>query len=95
VWLHKRPSTGVWAGLYCLPAFESRAALEEAIPPRAQLRDEAVFTHVLTHKDLHLHPIEAIVSGRRKMPVDGAWFDSSQWPKLGLPSPIRKLLERA
>jgi A/G-specific adenine glycosylase len=95
VWLHKRPSEGVWAGLYCLPAFESRAALEEAMPLTTELRDEAVFTHVLTHKDLHLHPIEAIVSRKQKMPAGGAWFDSSQWPKLGLPSPIRKLLEQA
>jgi A/G-specific adenine glycosylase len=93
VWLHKRPASGVWAGLYCLPTFESRASLEEALPPNAQLRDEAVFTHVLTHKDLHLHPIEAIVSRKQKMPADGTWFDSSQWPRLGLPSPIRKLLE--
>jgi A/G-specific adenine glycosylase len=65
------------------------------MPLTTELRDEAVFTHVLTHKDLHLHPIEAIVSRKQKMPAGGAWFDSSQWPKLGLPSPIRKLLEQA
>ena len=63
--------------------------------PKAELRDEAVFTHVLTHKDLHLHPIEAVVSRKQKMSADGTWFDASQWPTLGLPSPIRKLLERA
>jgi A/G-specific adenine glycosylase len=92
VWLHKRPAEGIWAGLYCLPAFESRDALRDVLPPRVEVRDAATFTHVLTHKDLHLHPVEAVLPRKQKMPGDGAWFDSSEWPNLGLPSPIRKLL---
>jgi A/G-specific adenine glycosylase len=93
VWLHKRPSSGVWAGLYCLPAFESRELLEAQLPQGADVCDAPVFTHVLTHKDLHLHPIEVRMPRRRKFASDGAWFDAQQWPALGLPSPIRKLLE--
>ena len=59
VWLEKRPAPGIWAGLYCLPAFESRDALEAAVPAegRARLLDHAPFLHVLTHKDLHLHSV--------------------------------------
>ena len=94
VWLHKRPSSGVWAGLYCLPAFETREALEDALPPKIATRDGDTFTHVLTHKDLHLHPVEIEIAGNRRPKSDGAWFAADEWPALGLPSPIRKLLAR-
>jgi A/G-specific adenine glycosylase len=49
--------------------------------------------HVLTHKDLHLHPVVAQLSGTALRGREGAWFASSDWPKLGLPAPIRRLLE--
>jgi A/G-specific adenine glycosylase len=92
VWLHKRPSQGVWAGLYCLPAFESREALDAVLPPRVTTQEGATFLHVLTHKDLHLHPIELRVTRRHKPSPDGAWFAPGEWVRLGLPAPIRKLL---
>jgi A/G-specific adenine glycosylase len=88
VWLQKRPAKGVWAGLYCLPAFESREALEQVLPPTSKVRDGEAFKHVLTHKDLHLHPVEVRVS--RELQLDGAWV--ADWHSLGLPTPIRKLL---
>jgi len=63
VWLQKRPTPGVWAGLYCLPVFGSRDALEDALPrpARQRLREAQPFVHVLTHKDLHLHPVQAVL----------------------------------
>jgi len=36
VWLNKRPTPGVWAGLYCFPLFDNREALEAAIRERAE-----------------------------------------------------------
>ena len=97
VWLEKRPTPGVWAGLYCLPVFESRDALAAAVPPpaRAALRDESAFVHVLTHKDLHLHPVAASLGGEMLVRPEGAWFAASDWPALGLPAPVRKLLATA
>lgn len=94
VWLQKRPATGVWGGLYCLPVFGSRDALEAALPAPARraLRDVEPFVHVLTHKDLHLHPVQAQLAPDWAG-MDGAWFGKAQWPSLGLPSPVRKLLE--
>jgi A/G-specific adenine glycosylase len=90
VWLEKRPTPGVWAGLYCLPLFDSREALEQAAQG-APLHEEEPFVHVLTHKDLHLHPVRAAISGA--LSPAGAWFAPSQWPGLGLPAPVRKLLQ--
>ena len=97
VWLEKRPLTGIWAGLYCLPTFDTRDALDAALPPEARpgLRDQTPFVHALTHKDLHLHPVAAQLEHRKTLhSLEGAWFTAAQWPSLGLPAPIRKLLER-
>jgi A/G-specific adenine glycosylase len=95
VWLHKRPAPGVWAGLYCMPVFDSRDALEQALPARVrgELRDSEPFLHVLTHKDLHLHPVQARVAGSAKLAGPGQWFAAGEWPALGLPAPVRKLLQ--
>jgi A/G-specific adenine glycosylase len=63
VWLMQRPQTGVWAGLFCLPVFDSLEALQAALPVslRSQLVDGSVFKHVLTHKDLHVHPVHLVL----------------------------------
>ena len=95
MWLEKRPQTGVWAGLYCLPAFESIDALEAALPARVQARAGEPFVHVLTHKDLHLHPVVAQLDGAAPTADEGGWFGADAWPALGLPAPVRKLLEAA
>lgn len=101
VWLEKRPSPGVWGGLYCLPVFDSDEALKAVLPDSLDGRFEALpaFVHVLTHKDLHLSPwvagfdadqpmLETVAGESRP----GAWFGPAAWPALGLPAPIRKLL---
>jgi A/G-specific adenine glycosylase len=93
VWLQKRPPAGVWAGLYCLPVFQSRQALEAALPPQpGTLQDREPFVHVLTHKDLHLHPVQARLDPRVMPMGEGAWFGPGEWEGLGLPAPVRKLL---
>jgi len=97
VWLEKRAAAGIWAGLYCLPAYESRDALCAAVPARARpkLRDDSPFVHVLTHKDLHLHPVIAPVPKGSMSGAQGGWFGANEWRQLGLPAPVRRLLEAA
>jgi A/G-specific adenine glycosylase len=97
VWLMQRPQKGVWAGLYCLPVFESFDALVKALPAKhhAKLHEGTVFKHVLTHKDLHLHPVVLTLPSALKLGaemMDGAWVAQTDWPALGLPAPVRKLL---
>jgi A/G-specific adenine glycosylase len=91
--LEKRPARGIWAGLYCLPVFESRDALLAALAPadRQSARDAESFVHALTHKDLHLHPVAAVCHSPPDG-GDGGWFDDRQWPTLGMPAPVRRLL---
>lgn len=97
VWLSKRPTPGVWAGLYCFPLFDNREALEAAVPARYRtvLQDAPAFTHVLTHKDLYLHPVQVQVPPSAMALSEGAWIAADAWPRLGLPAPVRKLLVQA
>ena len=93
VWLEKRPAKGIWAGLYCLPVFDSRDDLLAALPSAEQrgVKDLPAFVHVLTHKDLHLHPVQ-LQDGQPQ--GEGArWVEAQEWGRLGLPAPVRKLLE--
>jgi A/G-specific adenine glycosylase len=94
LWLGQRPTPGVWAGLYCFALFDDRASLQAVLPPALQssLQDDPVVKHVLTHKDLYLHPVRVTLQRCSQPGVDGAWFGANQWPQLGLPAPIRKLL---
>jgi len=94
VWLRRRPAPGVWAGLHCLPWFDSHQALRDALPAasRATLRALPVVEHALTHKDLFLHPLLLDRSDASAVLADGQWFDQDAWPRLGLPAPVRRLL---
>lgn len=101
VWLERRPASGIWGGLYCLPVFESDEVLLKFLPERTRLRTQHLprFKHVLTHKDMHLSPVIAGFSASQKMPPtdggeQGRWCLPDEWALLGLPAPIRKLLER-
>jgi A/G-specific adenine glycosylase len=98
VLLQRRPERGIWAGLYSVPVFADRAALDAEISRHAGARphDLPVFLHVLTHKDLHLHPVLAELPG--VLQEDGAeqdgtwWATAADWADLGLPTPVRRLL---
>ena len=96
VWLQQRPATGVWASLFTQPMFDSEAQLLAAVPLafRSQVTCQTAFTHVLTHKDMHIHACHVCVPSRVDM-GEGTWFKPAEWPTLGLPTPVRKLLETA
>jgi len=96
VWLSRRPAPGVWAGLHCLPLFDSEDALHQAVAheQRGALVPGEAFTHVLTHKDLHLHPWYLQAPAHSVGWDHGQWVAADRWPALGLPAPVRRLLEQ-
>ena len=97
VLLEPRPNKGIWGGLMCFAVFDDVKALEAAVPANLQLQLEHLdpFVHVLTHKDLHLHPVRLPVKSPQKSGLAGKWFGPAEWPQLGLPAPIRKLLMKS
>lgn len=98
VWLSRRPAAGIWAGLYCVPVFGQQTdliAFVNAIAPANghTLDEQPPFVHVLTHRDLHLHPVIAQGFPGTVLPDEGGgWFAFEEAASLGLPAPIRKLL---
>ena len=102
VWLVQRPATGVWAGLWSLPEFDSDAAFTAATGSwPGTVEPLPSFTHTLTHLDWTLHPrrwtlpartgeahIERLVAA---WPT-GRWFTLEAALAAGLPSPLRRLL---
>jgi len=101
VWLEKRLATGIWSGLYCFPVFENEYELKSRLTQRLGAHIEALpeFVHVLSHKDLLITPWTLTLQVDACIPETvvckarpAAWFSQSEWPALGLPAPIRKLL---
>jgi len=55
------------------------------------LQDMPVVKHVLTHKDLYLHPLALRLKAQKSL-GQGRWFDQPSIPNIGLPAPIRTLV---
>jgi A/G-specific adenine glycosylase len=96
--LERRPSKGIWGGLYCLP--EVSAEHYAALTAQEGAVRLPVVKHVLTHRDLQLHIVQQYGVGDAGATKDAAgqqadWFGLPQIRGLGLPQPIAKLLGSA
>jgi A/G-specific adenine glycosylase len=98
--LERRPAPGIWGGLWSPPQFESEfAALDwcrrELGEPQMESRRLSPIDHAFTHFDLRLTPIH--VRCKREAAVrDGErlWYSLDAPPRVGLPQPIRQLIDR-
>ena len=98
VWLERRPAKGIWGGLWCLPALESEAAVQQRCKAVGvgveSLQSMAAMAHDLTHFRLILIPWAApCPSGAQMISTEEArWVNPTDLAKLGLPKPIATLL---
>ena len=100
VWLQQRAPRGVWAGLWTLPLLDhtdnALAALEQMAPGTSATCLPPV-QHALTHFDWTLQPVRCLVADPALAPEtmlgDGRWFTQEAAMALGLPAPLRKLLQ--
>ena len=105
LWLAQRPAAGIWAGLWSLPEFDSLEAFEAATRQWPGSNDALPgFTHVLTHLDWQLHPMRWTLPAQLPQAsvqkvVDalpaGRWFAEDEALSIGVPAPLRRLLESA
>ncbi len=100
--LTRRPQEGVWGGLWCLPEFNATAEasafaaralshVADAEPsPLAQIR------HAFTHFDLTITPLYLPCSGPAGLSgePDTVWYNPREPAPVGLPTPVRSLLDR-
>lgn len=85
--LERRPSKGVWGGLWCLPWVNGdgpRSA--RALPP---------VRHAFTHFELEITPwtLEADALESNDENASRVWADRARRATLGLPAPVSRLLD--
>lgn len=99
--LYKRPSTGLWGGLWSFPEFEDKQQLHDflqqhqlTIENQTQLNS---ISHTFSHFQLHLEPWLLRTSQQQHGIAEGnwVWYNLADAPKLGLAAPVKKLLKTA
>jgi A/G-specific adenine glycosylase len=105
VWLAPRPAQGVWASLWSMPEFEDGDAIARHVAAwPGTLEWLPPFRHVLTHFDWTLQPLRLTWHGEltsqaqseiEALAPGGRWIARADLDTIGLPAPIRKLLQDA
>lgn len=100
LWLQKRPASGIWGGLWCVPCVDSFQAILHAAAQwqltDADLAEEKPILHRLTHRQLHITPFSATLSSP-PLPVNqmqGRWVLPQDLPDYGLPKPLSDYLQQ-
>ena len=99
LWL-KRPPTGIWGGLWCLPQVdvEQLAELQTILEQQwhikqLQLQPLAEFRHTFSHYHLMIKPVRVYGEFTQVLEQVSVWQQPKQAiAELGLPMPMQKLL---
>jgi A/G-specific adenine glycosylase len=100
--LERRPPTGVWAQMWSLPEAADVHAARSRITRDHGLRNGAItlqplppFVHTFSHYRLDVTPLalELAASARVADHPDRRWLHPAEAAALGLPAPVRKLIE--
>ena len=99
VWLQRRPSSGLWGGLWCPPQLDDdtqlAALLEQLQLTVHQRQDMTPLRHTFSHFHLDIQPLLLTVSGPAGVAESGqVWYNLRQPEPLGLAAPVKKLLGR-
>lgn len=98
--LYRRPTEGIWGGLWSLPEHEQAEALAQTLPftgltigTPSELNS---IKHVFSHFQLTIHPwLTELQSVQRPVTDEGwLWYNLASPPRLGLAAPVKKLLKR-
>jgi A/G-specific adenine glycosylase len=100
--LERRPESGVWGGLWCLPEFTTASAATAFVRNTLGVcasapRPLATLEHAFTHFDLSITPLLVRCEGSRAPLVEeggGLWYNPREPARIGLPAPVSALLAR-
>lgn len=97
-YLEKRPASGIWGALWSLPQFESMETAQAWAASQGYAEGAVLDTvrHVFTHFKLDITPVRSevlTVPAHATSASDALWADADTLATLGIPAPIRKLLE--
>jgi A/G-specific adenine glycosylase len=100
--LERRPPAGIWGGLWSLPELPPGASTESWSSERHLAihasRTHAAFRHTFSHFHLDITPLELRVCVQPTHsimePAGLVWYKPPSIEQLGLPAPVRRLLEQ-
>ncbi len=99
VLLERRPTTGIWGGLWGFPEFATRAEAEATAVKRAGRRSARLTAlgtvrHVFTHFELEIEPLLVELDRRAPLVEQGSetWYKSRAPTRLGLAAPVTSLV---
>jgi A/G-specific adenine glycosylase len=99
VLLERRPESGVWGGLWCLPEFETATAAQtfirhSLVTSGIEPQRLSAVAHAFTHFSLIISPLLVHCAGAAAVMEEGAsvWYNVRAPARIGLPAPITTLL---
>ena len=101
VLLYRRPSSGLWGGLWSLPELPDLAGLEQLTGQHrlkvGNSEQLAELGHSFSHFHLTIQPwlIRVTQDSCAVAESDWLWYNLAHPPRLGLAAPVKKLLKRA
>ncbi|NTS78923.1 A/G-specific adenine glycosylase [Catenovulum sp. SM1970] len=99
VYLIKRPSSGLWGGLYAFSEFESLDELEQSHATQAlnviKSRELTGFRHTFSHFHLHITPVLVELENLPQSisEADSTWYQVDEKRDFGISTPTAKILE--
>ena len=99
--LYRRPSTGLWGGLWSLPELDDLQDLEHLANQHAlelgKQQELPGLIHTFSHFQLAIEPwlVQVEESAHHVAEADWLWYNLATPPRLGLAAPVKKLLKRA
>lgn len=101
IYLEKRPPSGLWGGLWCLPSIEYSLCPVKFIETEYDLKGGAPiplieFKHKFTHVTLEIKAlsIQTQAQGNKLSECRGKWFTKKQLTTLGLAKPTIQILSK-
>lgn len=99
--LYRRPSSGLWGGLWSLPELDDfddlkHLALQHSLE-LGQHQELPGLVHTFSHFQLSIEPwlVRVQESAQHVAEADWLWYNLATPPRLGLAAPVKKLLKRA
>jgi len=91
VLIERRPPSGIWGGLWCLPVHKSDE------PPEFAQSSGPLIKHTFTHFKLYMTPLLTSSQTSTIERIDEVneqrWLNKTDMAKIGLPKPIKSLLQ--
>jgi len=99
--LEQRPPSGIWGGLWSLPELESDEDVLSGIANQygldvKQNKLGSPLRHTFSHYHLEIQPVFAEIANTNKQLINESsvdWIDVTKPLQIGMPAPIKKLLE--